>query len=94
MAQERLKRHVIYKSEGYRRFNLSQIQTQRELWGEIVCSCCDRLLVLAALMRTEYPSKLVSKPFQTLTFLAHSLALWPLPVYIRAAAERPGKTEE
>lgn len=41
MAHERLRRHAISKSEGYRRFNLSQIQTQQELWGEIVFSDCD-----------------------------------------------------
>lgn len=43
MAHGRLRRHAIYKSEGYRRFNLNQIQTQRELWGEIVFSYCDSL---------------------------------------------------
>lgn len=52
----------------------------------------NRLLVLvAALMGTEHHSTLVSKLFQALTFLAHSLAPWPLPVCIRAAAEMPGK---
>lgn len=56
--------------------------------------CTTRLLFLAALMGADYPFKLLSKPFQVLTFLAHSLALWPLPVCIRAAVEMPGKTEE